>query len=967
MTKATEADAATALLDTLERSKVLDAAQFSQAREAAAEGGDAKTIARRWVKLGLLTPWQAGQIVGNRTNLHIGKYRLLDLVGEVGIGKVHIARHVQMDRRVALKVLRKNLPPKAVESFLSTVRRIAGLDHPNVIRAFDIDRDDDGRYFLVLEYAPGRDLAQRVEKEGPLAPHKAAEHLRQAADGLGYLHENGVTHGDVKPANLLVDEEGQVKLLNVGMAQLAVAAAKDKGEPDPDASDAIMFELPPELAGDSNPGVRHDLYALGCTAFFLLSGHRPKRKPSEAAAELMKLRPDVSKELAQFCQRLIDVGGASSFGNAKEAAAALTTWLNAQQVARPAKAPPRIGEKNGEKPGQEDPSSKRGSDEAKRAAAAGPRRPAGKTPEIDAGAISISIQTNRPAKPAAPPAVAEAPAESEAATTPPAIPPDSPEAIPPAPPSAGLPLPLLIGGGIVAVLVLIGGGVGIGMMLSGGKPEVGQNTPAKPGDGKNPKPGKQTSPSPPGPMDTVGIKPMGEQPMVIVPPTPMPMPEPKPEPVNPPEVKPEPPVDPEPKPPVDPPAPEPKPEPTPPEPKPEPPMPAPADKPKALRDMPTLVPLPLPAAGGQPIQLGKVHLMPGDLKFVSLLGGEKANGKAKAPIVYALMAGNNGLSEKDWDIRAGKPGKLDAGGLATTEGPIIAKITLEGEDLKFNWSPEAVTDDNAGFLQNCILSLRMGGDEKRVSLRQTTNAPSIPLSLDKPNVKAEFKLDYLPDAAMVKLQVLPLEGAPKHRIEPALAPLEKSRPADPPPKIDVVFGEGEKELIKIQIEANAKGKVALLATPLYKVHAPDFGRFTQKNLNDAYNGIVQANASIQVQLDAFNKLPMDQKQRLETQKRQAEEQVKTNHQTIARLEQIKTEREALNNKATIRFRILYEIGEGQQVILAESGGGEAPAAGGPGPGPMGVPMINLGPEQGEDEPKTPPPKKKPTAPPKKAM
>jgi hypothetical protein len=457
-----------------------------------------------------------------------------------------------------------------------------------------------------------------------------------------------------------------------------------------------------------------------------------------------------------------------------------------------------------------------------------------------------------------------------------------------------------------------------------------------------------------------------------------PKPEPKPEPVNPPEVKPEPPANPEPKPPVDPPAPEPKPEPKPPEPKPEPPMPPPADKPKALRDMPTLVPLPLPAAGAQPVQLGKVYLMPGDLKFVSLVGGEKANGKSKIPFVYSLMAGNNGLSEKDWEIRAGKPGKPDASGVATTEGPIIAKITLEGDDLKFNWSPEAITDDNAGFLQNCILSLRMGGDEKRVALRQVAAAPSIPLSLDKPSVKAEFKLDYLPEASMLKLQILPLEGAPKHRIEPALAPLEKAKPTDPAPKVDVVFGEGDKELVKIQIEASVKGKVILLATPLYKVHAPDFGRFTQKNLNDAYNLTVADNIQQQNGIDAFNKLPNDQKQRLETQKRQADERVKQNHAkrqadervkqnhaTIERLDKIKAEREALNNKAAIRFRIVYDVGEGQQVILAESGSGDAPAAGGP--GPMGAPMIKLGPEQGEEEPKAPGPgkKKAPTTPPKK--
>ena len=193
------------------------------------------------------------------------------------MSSVYLAEHVLMQRRVAIKVLPKDRVEDS--SYLARFHReaqaAAALDHRNIVRAYDVDNDGSNHY-LVMEYVEGRDLQHIVKEDGPLDYAAAAEYIRQAAEGLAHAHQAGLIHRDVKPANLLVDQKNVVKVLDLGLARFT-----DESK----ASLTVAFDenvlgtadyLAPEQALDSH-GVdaRADIYGLGCSLYYLLTGHPP--------------------------------------------------------------------------------------------------------------------------------------------------------------------------------------------------------------------------------------------------------------------------------------------------------------------------------------------------------------------------------------------------------------------------------------------------------------------------------------------------------------------------------------------------------------------------------------------------------------------------------------------------------------------------------------------------------------------
>jgi serine/threonine protein kinase len=209
----------------------------------------------------------------------LGNYELLAPLGAGGMGRVYKARHRRMNRVVALKVLAPELlrAPGARERFRREAEAAARLHHPNVVAAFDAG-EADGRDFLVLEYAEGRTLADLVRAEGPLPMRRALDYVAQAARGLAYAHAAGVVHRDVKPANLLVDAVGVVKVLDLGLARLRLpdADAADNGLTADGAVMGTAAYMAPEQAADtSQADARSDVYGLGCCLFFLLTGRPP--------------------------------------------------------------------------------------------------------------------------------------------------------------------------------------------------------------------------------------------------------------------------------------------------------------------------------------------------------------------------------------------------------------------------------------------------------------------------------------------------------------------------------------------------------------------------------------------------------------------------------------------------------------------------------------------------------------------
>src|SRR6516225_5976039 len=174
------------------------------------------------VRDGILTHFQAEQFLQGRwRRFTIGKYKVMEKLGSGGMGNVYLCEHKFMRRRAAVKVLpaAKAEDPSSLERFYREARAVAALDHPNIVRAYDIDQDDK-LHFLVMEYVDGSSLQDIIKKNGPMEVLRACHYIRQAALGLQHAHDAaGLVHRDIKPGNLLVDRTGVVKILDMGLAR----------------------------------------------------------------------------------------------------------------------------------------------------------------------------------------------------------------------------------------------------------------------------------------------------------------------------------------------------------------------------------------------------------------------------------------------------------------------------------------------------------------------------------------------------------------------------------------------------------------------------------------------------------------------------------------------------------------------------------------------------------------------------
>ncbi|QGJ69054.1 Hypothetical protein PBC10988_7190 [Planctomycetales bacterium 10988] len=315
---------------------------------------DVDLLSEALVESGLLTLWQHRMIVegraqrllgGRHRGFFVSSYKLLKHLGTGGMNSVFLAEHTVMRRQVAIKVL--SLSGEDDEAFLERFRMesraIASLDHPNIVRAHDFNSDGDV-YFLVMEYVEGKDLHHLVKERGPLPFEMAADFVRQAAEGLFHAHENHLIHRDIKPANLLVDRKKVVKLLDLGIARLHSADTEHEEECSITraSADNILGTadyLAPEQALDSHTvDARADIYSLGCTLYFLLTGHPPFPRGSLAQRMLMHQmqeppaiyedRPNAPPGLVEICQKMMAKKQDERYQTAKEVAAALENWLS---------------------------------------------------------------------------------------------------------------------------------------------------------------------------------------------------------------------------------------------------------------------------------------------------------------------------------------------------------------------------------------------------------------------------------------------------------------------------------------------------------------------------------------------------------------------------------------------------------------------------------------------------------------
>ena len=285
------------------------------------------------------------------------RYRIVRLLGAGGMGTVFQAEHRVMVRNVAIKVINQELTnqPEVVERFRQEVRAAAKLSHPNIVTAHDAEQTGD-LHFLVMEYVDGTDLARYVRKKGPLDPGLVAHVGRQVALGLNHAAQHGMVHRDIKPQNLIITKSGRVRILDFGLARLG----RHDQQPDPVDSDADILRrsattltlrgsilgtpdyIAPEQALDSrNADVRADIYSLGCTLYFLLTGQPPFPGGSvmskllahqkKTPRRISDLRPEVPESLTNIIDKMMSRDLADRHESANDVAKQLfplaKSWL----------------------------------------------------------------------------------------------------------------------------------------------------------------------------------------------------------------------------------------------------------------------------------------------------------------------------------------------------------------------------------------------------------------------------------------------------------------------------------------------------------------------------------------------------------------------------------------------------------------------------------------------------------------
>ncbi len=229
-----------------------------------------RTLAKRFVEQGKLNPWQAEQLLVGRVKWNLGPYRIIDAIGQGGMGQVFQAEHTIMRRLVAIKVLPlSKSTPEAIQSFRREVQAQAQLDHENLVRAYDAGQDGNVHY-LVTEFVPGLDLRKFIKRQGRLDMHTASAIICQAARGLEHAHSRGLIHRDVKPGNLLVTPDGRCKVSDLGLA----GYLHDEGENRHTVGTADYLS-PEQINTPSKLTTTCDIYSLGCTLYYAVTGKVP--------------------------------------------------------------------------------------------------------------------------------------------------------------------------------------------------------------------------------------------------------------------------------------------------------------------------------------------------------------------------------------------------------------------------------------------------------------------------------------------------------------------------------------------------------------------------------------------------------------------------------------------------------------------------------------------------------------------
>ncbi len=698
---------------TLARSGLLTDEQLSEVEASHRRDDNPTAIARALVDRQTITRWQANQLLAGRSSFFLGQYKLIGLLGRGGMGSVFLSEHTTMGRAVALKILSRKVgkDPASLKRFLSEARAIAALDHPNIVQAYSVDHEAD-RYYIVMEYIDGRDLQQIVDADGPLDYETASDYVRQAADGLAHGHAHDMIHCDVKPSNLLVSNQGVVKIVDMGLARLT---DDDTTQHDDESLLGSVDYLAPEQ-GLRSPDFDHraDIYALGCTLYFLLTGHPPfnegllherlMKHQSVEPPSILEERGDAPKELAELCRKMM----AKRVDDRPQSAAEVSRVLSRRRP--PVRTPP-VRTPNGS-PEDDSPVNE---------------QPANALPTIVIEDTGRKPPVTNGANPAT--------------------------ALPTADATTGRNKIVLWIAGIAIVLALVATTVVVTLLVTAGGDTSQQDgdvavsdQSGQDGDShddlegdlegdleddlEDPEPAADPLPDDLHPDQTTSNHSTGDdQPNDDMPADDQPVDDP---PVD------DPPVD-------DPPADDP-----------------PEEESDPFRDLAATAELPaLKGAAGQPdgpVSLGTLQMDAEDACDIELLGGEAA---LKGNRKFVMVRGQN---DTDWLIQLEATGRAGEGPKQTD----VARVWLEEKSLQFEWRDGAGEGRTANFLQNCALKITVDGKSRMLPLgRPTELSTALEVDLMKASNRIVLPADRLPDPEKLRLQITELsDGFPQHEFRP---------------------------------------------------------------------------------------------------------------------------------------------------------------------------------------------------------
>lgn len=307
---------------------------------------DPEQFAKVLREKGTISDYQSQVLLqGKGGSLTFSNYLLVSQLGVGASGHVFRAKHKLSGREVAIKVLATTVAQneKSVKRFHREVQATAKLAHPNIVRAVDAG-EFNGQHYMVMEFVAGEDLSNLVKAKGPLPPNDAVRCLLDAARGLEYAHSQGIIHRDIKPGNMLRDKAGMVRLLDMGLVRF-----EDPGEATGDGltgtqqvMGTVDYMAPEQVLDTRNADARCDIYSLGCTLYFCLTGrkvydgkgvvdrimqHRTGEIPS-IAKQIKGASPDLDVLFRKMVAKLPD----DRYQKMTEVCAALERFLNGEPV-----------------------------------------------------------------------------------------------------------------------------------------------------------------------------------------------------------------------------------------------------------------------------------------------------------------------------------------------------------------------------------------------------------------------------------------------------------------------------------------------------------------------------------------------------------------------------------------------------------------------------------------------------------